>query len=101
MTYTDEQIQEVCDLGYKIMGKFTYVQYCLFPSDAIINAMKAGKTAQEVADAAYHSIASLPLQHTRFGLVGMGDTMRNIATYMADAVRLKIEEFNEGGSDVS
>lgn len=93
-TYTDEQIQKVCDAGYEIMGKFTEVQNCTFPTTEIIKGMKAGLSADEIADKAYHSIADLPVRQTGFGLVGMGDTMHNIATYMAGEVKKRIEELS-------
>lgn len=90
-TYTDAQIQSVCDAGYEIMGKFTNVQNCQFPSTVIIEGMKAGKSAQEIACAAYDAVAKLPLHHTGFGLVGMGDSMHNIALYMQGEIQKRIE----------
>ena len=67
-TYTEEQIQSVCDAGYEIMGKFTDVQNCQFPSTAIIEGMKAGLSAEEIADNAYNAVAKLP---TKPQLIGM------------------------------
>lgn len=92
--YTDEQIQEVCDAGYEIMGKFTEIQNCTFPSTAIIKGMKEGLSAEEIADMAYHAIIDLPVRQTGFGLIGMGDSMHNIATYMAGEVRNRIDALN-------
>lgn len=86
MAYTDEQIQTVCTVASDVMKDFTDVQNCTFPSTAIIAGMKAGKTAEEIASDAYDSIYKLPLHQTGFGLVGMGDSMRNIALYMQGAV---------------
>ena len=80
--YTDEQIQKVCSAASDVMKDFTDVQNCTFPSTAIIEGMKAGLTAEEIGNKAYDSIAKLPLHQTGFGLVGMGDTMHNIALYM-------------------
>ena len=93
MTYTDEQIQSVCDAGYEIMGKFTDVQNCQFPSTVIIEGMKAGLSAQEVAVNAYNAVANLPLRQTGFGLVGTGDTMHNIALYLQGEIQKRIEAF--------
>lgn len=95
MSYTDEQIQNVCDKAAEIMKDFTDVQNCTFPSTAIIEGMKAGKTADEIAENAYNSIIKLPLHQTGFGLVGMGDSMHNIASYMAGAVKNCIEVIEE------
>lgn len=91
MAYTDEQIQQVCDAGYEIMGHFTDVQNCTFPSTEIIKGMKDGLTAQEIADNAYQAIIKIPLHQTGFGLVGMGDSMHNIAMYMAGEIKKRIE----------
>ena len=86
MAYTDEQIQTVCAAASDVMKDFTDVQNCTFPSTAIIAGMKAGKTPEEIASDAYDSIYKLPLHQTGFGLVGTGDSMRNIALYMHGAV---------------
>lgn len=91
MSYTENQIQAVCDKVAETMKDFTVVQNYTFPTTAIINGMKAGKSAQEIADDAYNSICNLPLYQTGFGLVGMGDSMRNVAMHMASAVRQAIE----------
>lgn len=85
-TYTDEQIQEVCAKASDVMKHFTDVQNCTFPSTEIIKGMKAGLTAEEIGANAYDAIAKLPLRQTGFGLVGMGDSMHNIASYMQGEV---------------
>lgn len=95
MTYTDEQIQEVCTKASDVMKDFTVPQNCTFPSTAIIEGMQAGLTADEIADNAYYAVANLPLHQTGFGLVGMGDNMKNIASYMRGAVYNAISELNE------
>ena len=82
MAYTDEQIQLVCDKAADVMKNFTDVQNCTFPSKEIIKGMKAGLTAEEIASNAYDAIVKLPLRQTGFGLVGMGDSMKNVALYM-------------------
>lgn len=97
MNYTEKQIQEVCDKVAETMKHFTVVQNYTFPTTAIINGMKAGKSAQEIADDAYNSICKLPLYQTGFGLVGMGDSMRNVAMHMASAVRQAIEALDTPG----
>lgn len=93
MTYTDTQIQEVCDAGYEIMGHFTDVQNCTFPSTEIIKGMKEGLTTEEIAANAYDSIIKIPLRQTGFGLVGTGDSMHNIVMYMAGEIKKRIESF--------
>ena len=90
-TYTEEQIQSVCDAGYEIMGHFTDVQNCLYPSTEIRKGMEAGLSAEEIANNAYNAIAKLPLHQTGFGLFGMGDSMHNIALYMQNEVQKRIE----------
>lgn len=92
--YTDEQIKQVCDAGHEIMGHFTDVQNCTFPSTEIIKGMTAGLSAQEIADNAYHAVADLPLRQTGFGLVGTGDSMQNVAKYMAGEIKKRIEALN-------
>ena len=94
MNYTDEQIQSVCNAAADVMKGFTDVQNCTFPSTAIINGMKAGKTAEEIAIDAYNAIANLPLHQTGFGLVGMGDSMKNVALYMQGTIQKCIEALN-------
>lgn len=91
VSYTDAQIQEVCDIAASVMKDFTDVQNCTFPSAAIIAGMKAGKTAQEIASDAYDAVSELPLHQTGYGLVGTGDSMRNIAKYMQVSVLKAIE----------
>ena len=92
MSYTNEQIQAVCDKAADVMKGFTDVQNCTFPSTAIINGMKAGKSAHEIAADAYDTIAKLPLYQTGFGLVGTGDSMKNVAMYMQGAILNAIQE---------
>lgn len=91
MSYTNEQIQQVCDKAADVMKHFTDVQNCTFPSTAIRNGMEAGKTPEEIAVDAYNSICDLPLRQTGFGLVGLGDSMHNIALYMQNEVQKCIE----------
>lgn len=93
MAYTDEQIQSVCDAGYEIMGKFTDVQNCLFPSTAITEAMKADKTPEEIGMAAYNAIAKLPRYQTGFGLVN-DNRMHNYAMFLQNEVTKRVEEFS-------
>lgn len=89
--YTEEQIQSVCDAGYEIMGHFTNVQNCQFPSTVIRSSMEAGLSAEEIACNAYDVVAKLDLHQTGFGLVGMGDSMHNIALYMQGEIQKRIE----------
>lgn len=101
MSYTDEQIQKVCNAAADIMKDFTDVQNCTFPSTAIIAGMKAGKTAEEIADDAYNAIANLPLHQTGFGLIGTGDSMHNIALYMQGEVLKQIKALNASSTSPS
>jgi hypothetical protein len=89
--YTEEQIQSVCDAGYEIMGHFTNVQNCMFPSTEIRKGMEAGLPAEEIAINAYNAVAKLDLHQTGFGLVGMGDSMHNVAMYLQGEVQKRIE----------
>ena len=98
MAYTDEQIQLVCDKAADVMKDFTDVQNCTFPSTAIIKGMKEGLTAEEIASNAYDTIAKLPLYQTGFGLVGTGDSMKNIALYMQGAILNAIKAIDEANA---
>ena len=89
--YTEEQIQSVCDAGYEIMGHFTNVQNCMFPSTVIRQGMEEGLSAQEIAINAYNVVSKLDLHQTGFGLVGMGDSMHNVAMYLQGEVQKRIE----------
>ena len=98
MAYTDEQIQSVCDRAADVMKDFTDVQNCTFPSTAIIEGMKAGLSAEEIASNAYDTIAELPLRQTGFGLVGMGDSMKNVALYMQGEILNAIKAIDEANA---
>lgn len=89
-TYTEEQIQHVCDAGYDIMGKYVDVQTCMFPSTVIRKGMEDGLSADEIADKAYHAVAHMPV--FRYNLVGASSNIDNIARYMANEVKHRIEE---------
>ena len=101
MAYTDEQIQLVCDKAADVMKNFTDVQNCTFPSTEIIKGMKAGLTAEEIASNAYNAIAKLPLHQTGFGLVGMGDSMKNVALYMQEEILKTIKAIDESSAPAS
>ena len=98
MAYTDEQIQLVCNKAADVMKDFTDVQNCTFPSTAIIKGMKEGLTAEEIASNAYDTIAKLPLYQTGFGLIGTGDSMKNIALYMQGAILNAIKAIDEANA---
>jgi hypothetical protein len=89
--YTEEQIQSVCDAGYEIMGHFTNIQNCQFPSTVIRKGMEEGLSAEEIACNAYNVVCKLDLHQTGFGLVGMGDSMHNVALYMQNEIQKRIE----------
>ena len=97
--YTEEQIQSVCDAGYEIMGHFTNVQNCQFPSTVIRSGMEAGLSAEEIACNAYDVVAKLDLKQTGFGLVGMGDSMHNVALYMQGEIQKRIESLTPAGGE--
>ena len=101
MAYTDEQSQLVCDKAADVMKDFTDVQNCTFPSTEIIKGMKAGLTAEEIASNAYDAIAKLPLRQTGFGLVGMGDSMKNVALYMQGEILKAINTIDESSAPAS
>ena len=98
MAYTDEQIQLVCNKAADVMKDFTDVQNCTFPSTAIIKGMKEGLTAEEIASNAYDTIAKLPLYQTGFGLIGTGNSMKNIALYMQGAILNAIKAIDEANA---
>ena len=98
MAYTDEQIQLVCDKAADVMKNFTDVQNCTFPSTAIIKGMKAGLSAEEIASNAYDTIAGLPLWQTGYGLVGTGNSMKNIALYMQGEILNTIKAIDEANA---
>lgn len=90
-TYTNEQIQSVCNAGYDIMKDFTNVQNCLYPTTEIKKGMEAGLTAEEIAINAYNAIAKLELHQT---IKGTGDSMHNIAMYLQGEIKKRIEALN-------
>ena len=92
--YTEEQIQSVCNAGYEIMGHFTNVQNCQFPSTVIRQGMETGLPAEEIAINAYNAVCKLDLHQTGFGLIGMGDSMHNIALYLQGEIQKRIEALN-------
>ena len=98
MAYTDEQIQLVCNKAADVMKNFTDVQNCTFPSTAIIKGMKAGLSAEEMASNAYDTIAGLPLWQTGYGLVGTGDSMKNVALYMQGEILNTIKAIDEANA---
>ena len=98
MAYTDEQIQLVCNKAADVMKNFTDVQNCTFPSTAIIKGMKAGLSAEEIASNAYDTIAGLPLWQTGYGLVGTGDSMKNVALYMQGEILNTIKAIDEANA---
>lgn len=97
--YTEEQIQSVCNACYEVMGHFTNVQNCAFPTVAIREGMEAGLPAKEIATNAYEIAAKLDLHQTGFGLVGMGDSMHNVASYMRVEVEKRINALTPAGDD--
>ena len=101
MAYTDEQIKLVCDKPADVMKDVTDGQNCTFPSTEIIKGMKAGLTAEEISSNAYDAIAKLPLRQTGFGLVGMGDSMKNVALYMQGEILKAIKAIDESSAPAS
>jgi hypothetical protein len=97
-TYTDEQINAVMNIGYDMMKHATSeVQNCTFPNAAIKAAMLAGKSPQEVADAAYESIISLEPMRDGYRLVdtynSVAHPFHNAAMFMVGEITKKLNEF--------
>jgi len=96
--YTDAQIKTVCDRATEILHGMTDAQNVTFPTTAIIDGMKKGLSADEIANNARKAIDNLPLLNNgTYNLIGSNINMFNISSYMRGAVYNAIKEL-EGGS---
>lgn len=96
--YTDAQIKTVCDRATEILHGMTDAQNVTFPTTAIIDGMKKGLSADEIANNARNAIDNLPLLNNgTYNLIGSNINMFNISSYMRGAVYTAIKEL-EGGS---
>ena len=95
-TYTDEQIKQVCDAAASVLAGHTDAQNVTFPSTPIIEGMKAGLTAEEIASNARKAIDDLPLLNNgTYNLIGSNINMFNLGQYLYGAV---LDEINKLGS---
>jgi len=82
MTYTEEQIQWVCDKSAKLLKEFSDMKSCMFPSGPIIEGMKTGLTVEEIGAKAFDSITEIPVSQTSFNENVAQMSMHNIAIFM-------------------
>lgn len=87
VTYTDEEIKQVCDAASSVLAGYTDVQNVTFPSTAIISGMKANLSPEEIADNARKAIEDLPLfNNGTYNTIGMNLTMFNYCSFLRGAV---------------
>ena len=99
-TYTDEQIKAVCDQATAVLSGLTDAQNVTFPTTAIIAGMKAGLTADEIANNARAAIDDLPLLNNgTYNLIGSNITMFNIASYMRGAVYNAVKALEDAAEE--
>lgn len=91
--YTDAQIKSVCDKATEVLHGMTDAQNVTFPTTAIVDGMKKGLSADEIANNARKAIDDLPLYNNgTYNLIGSNINMFNIASYMRGAVYDAIKE---------
>ena len=96
MSYTDEQIKSVCDKATEVLHGFTDAQNVTFPTTAIISGMKAGLSADVIANNARTAIDNLPLLNNgTYNLIGSNITMFNYASYLRGAIYNAIKELED------
>jgi len=96
--YSDAQIKSVCDKATEVLHGMTDAQNVTFPTTAIIDGMKKGLSADEIANNARKAIDDLPLYNNgTYNLIGSNINMFNISSYMRGAVYDAIKEL-EGGA---
>lgn len=99
-TYTDAQIKAVCDQATAVLSGLTDAQNVTFPTTAIIAGMKAGLTADEIANNARAAIDDLPLLNNgTYNLIGSNITMFNIASYMRGAVYNAVKALEDAAEE--
>lgn len=93
--YTDEQIKAVCDKATDVLNGLTDAQNVTFPTTAIISGMKAGLTADEIANNARKAIDDLPIYNNgTYNLTGSNISLFNLASYMRGVVFNEITKLN-------
>ena len=96
MSYTDEQIKYVCDKATEVLHGLTDAQNVTFPTTAIISGLKAGLSAEVIANNARKAIDDLPLYNNgTYNLIGSNINMFNIASYMRGAVYNAVKELED------
>ena len=98
-TYTDEQIKAVCDKAAEVLAGNTDAQNVTFPSAAIIEGMKRGDSAEEIAVAARATIDNLPQYNNGFvNSIGYGDDLFNYKSFLYGTVKSEIEKLGATSS---
>lgn len=97
MSYTDQQIKQVCDKAAEVLHGLTDAQNVTFPSTAIISGMKEGLSADVIANNARDAIIDLPLLNNgTYNWSNYNMKINNIASYMRGAVYNAIKELESG-----
>jgi len=93
MAYTDAQIKAVCDKAADVLHGLTDAQNVTFPSTAIISGMKAGLSADVIANNARKAIDDLPMfNNGTYNTVGSATlNLFNLASYMRGVVYNEIK----------
>lgn len=99
MAYTDQQIKNVCDKATDVLHTQTDAQNVTFPTTAIIEGMKAGLSADVIANNARASIEGLPMYNngTR-NSIGFNDDLFNLASFMRGVVYKEIKALEDAAS---
>lgn len=86
---TPEQVNEVYEIPFKVMGKMTVVQNCTFLIRAISEGMKADKSPHEIACDSYDEICNYNIGN----LTDVQDqSIKNIALFTQGAIEEKLNE---------
>jgi hypothetical protein len=97
MSYTDQQIKQVCDKAAEVLHGLTDAQNVTFPSTAIISGMKEGLSADVIANNARDAIIDLPLLNNgTYNWSNYNMKINNIASFMRGAVYNAIKELESG-----
>ena len=97
MSYTDQQIKQVCNKAAEVLHGLTDAQNVTFPSTAIISGMKEGLSADVIANNARDAIIDLPLLNNgTYNWSNYNMKINNIASYMRGAVYNAIKELESG-----
>jgi len=99
MSYTDQQIKQVCDKAAEVLHGLTDAQNVTFPSTAIISGMKEGLSADVIANNARDAIIDLPLLNNgTYNWSNYNMKINNIASFMRGAVYNAIKALESGSS---